>query len=110
MCEQQGLAISGGVCVGLARVVPRLEDAGCVLAGEVLVTNSTSPAWTPLFSLVCALVVEVGGMLSHCSVVARECGIPAVSQIQTATSDIGTGDLVEVNGYTGIVRILARKP
>ncbi len=105
-----GLGISGGVYIGKARVIRSLDEAGSVRAGEVLVTHCTSPAWTPLFSLVSAMVVEVGGMLSHSSVVARECGIPAVSQLQGAVEEIATGAVVEVNGYTGVVRVLMSHP
>lgn len=80
-----------------------------VLPGEVLVAPFTDPGWTPYFVPAVGIVVDMGGMLSHGSIIAREYGIPAVVNVGDATSVISTGDLVEVDGDHGIVRILERK-
>ena len=66
----------------------------------------TDPGWTPIFPLAAAVVTEIGGMLSHGAIVAREYGIPAVVNVADATSRIATGDLIEVNGASGEVRVL----
>jgi len=81
-----------------------LTPAGDVLQpGEVLVTPSTDPAWTPLFLTASALVMEMGGMMSHGAVVARELGIPAVVGVAAATERIRTGQTVIVDGTEGVV-------
>jgi phosphohistidine swiveling domain-containing protein len=97
---------AGAPVTGLARIVPSLDQAHRVQAGEVLVTRVTSPAWTPLFSLVRAIVLEEGGMLAHGAVVARECGIPAVSQVREASRVIRTGDTLVVDGAAGTVTVI----
>ena len=74
-----------------------------VQPGEVLVAPSTDPGWTPLFLTAGALVMEMGGMMSHGAVVAREYGIPAVVGVPDATSRIATGDHVTVDGSAGTV-------
>jgi pyruvate,water dikinase len=71
--------------------------------GEVLVAPSTDPGWTPLFLTAGALVMEMGGMMSHGAVVAREYGIPAVVGVPDATGRISTGDQVTVDGSAGTV-------
>lgn len=97
----------GGTVTGPCRVITSLADqAKDVRAGEILVAEYTSPAWTPLFSLVVAVVLEHGGMLSHGAVVARECGIPAVSQVADATAGFATGDILSVDGVTGVVTVV----
>lgn len=97
-----GTPASPGTASGPARVV--LNPAGSVLQpGEVLVTPSTDPAWTPLFLTASALVMEMGGMMSHGAVVARELGIPAVVGVAAATERIRTGQTVIVDGTEGVV-------
>jgi pyruvate,water dikinase len=76
--------------------------------GEVLIAPITDPGWMPLFVGVVAVVAEMGGELSHTMIVSRDLGIPAVVGAVGATSAIRTGDLVEVDGSHGIVRILER--
>jgi pyruvate,water dikinase len=71
--------------------------------GEVLVAPSTDPGWTPLFMTAGGLVMEMGGMMSHGSIVAREYGIPAVVGVPGATAAIQTGQLVTVDGGKGVV-------
>jgi phosphohistidine swiveling domain-containing protein len=71
--------------------------------GEILVAPSTDPGWTPLFLTAGGLVMEMGGMMSHGAVVAREYGIPAVVGVANATERIATGDTITVDGSTGVV-------
>jgi len=98
----QGSAASPGVYSGRARVV--LEPAGAhIEPGEVLVAPFTDPGWTPLFMTAGALVMEMGGMMSHGSIVAREYGIPAVVGVPAATTTIETGQTVTVDGTKGVV-------
>jgi len=100
-----GLPVSPGVAEGRARVV--LDPTGAVLAsGEILVAPVTDVAWTPLFLHAAGLVVEVGGPLSHGSIVAREFGIPAVTAVTGATRRIRSGDRVRVDGSRGVVAIV----
>jgi pyruvate,water dikinase len=97
-----GSAASAGVYTGPARVV--IDPTGARLVpGEVLVAPSTDPGWTPLFMTAGGLVMEMGGMMSHGSIVAREYGIPAVVGVPGATTAIQTGQLVTVDGERGVV-------
>jgi pyruvate,water dikinase len=95
-------------CLAPARVILSLDEAHQVRKGEVLVTQYTSPGWTPLFSVISALITEIGGLLSHGAVVARECKIPAVLQVSHATEFIHTGDLIEVDGSSGTITFIKR--
>jgi rifampicin phosphotransferase len=100
-----GTSVSGGIYEGTARVVfdPAREELG---AGEVLVARFTDPGWTPLFGHAGALVMEVGGQMTHGSVIAREIGIPAVVAVEGATARIRSGDRIRVDGEGGFVTIL----
>ncbi|HYO57814.1 PEP-utilizing enzyme, partial [Archangium sp.] len=101
-----GTAASAGVVEGLARVV--LDPAREVLhAGEILVAPHTDPGWTPLFVHASGLVTEVGGLMTHGSVVAREYGIPAVVSVAGATQRIRTGQRIRVDGTRGFVELLS---
>jgi pyruvate,water dikinase len=97
---------SSGRVTGTARVVGSLAEASRLAPGDVLVAATTAPPWTPLFALAGAVVTDAGGILSHSAVVAREYAIPAVVGAGTATATIRDGDLVEVDGDAGTVRIL----
>ena len=98
----RGAPASAGTVTGTARVV--LDPAAARLEpGEVLVVPSTDPGWTPLFLTAAALVMEMGGPISHGAVVAREYGIPAVVGVPEATLRIATGDVVTVDGAAGTV-------
>jgi len=100
-----GTAASAGVVEGVARVV--LDPAREVLhAGEILVAPHTDPGWTPLFVHASGLVTEVGGLMTHGSVVAREYGIPAVVSVAGATQRIRTGQRIRVDGTRGFVELL----
>ncbi len=104
--ELTGLAGSPGVARGIARIVTDPGDPTALGPGEILVAPLTDPAWTPLFVPAGAVVVDVGAVLSHAVIVARELGIPAVVSVVDATRRIPDGALVEVDGSAGIVRIL----
>lgn len=100
-----GIPASMGVVHGRARVITDLTDAGRLEAGDVLVTRTTAPPWTPLFAVASAVVTEGGGTLSHSAIVAREYRIPAVVGTGIATSAIPDGAMVTVDGNNGTVRI-----
>jgi pyruvate,water dikinase len=100
-----GVAASAGVVEGTAHVV-RDPSREVLAAGEILVAPFTDPGWTPLFVHAAGLVTEVGGLMTHGSVVAREYGIPAVVSVAGATTKIRTGDRLRVDGTRGIVEVL----
>jgi pyruvate,water dikinase len=102
----RGLAGSPGVARGQARVIRGLAEANKLQKGEILVAEAAMPAWTVLFTTISAVVTDVGGILSHCAVVAREYGIPAVVGTDLATKVIRDGQMVEVDGNTGVVHLL----
>jgi phosphohistidine swiveling domain-containing protein len=104
--ELKGAAGSPGKVRGTARVITSLADAARLGKGEILVAETTAPPWTPLFATAAAVVTDTGGILSHCAVVAREYGIPAVVGLGRATAAIQDGQLIEVDGDAGIVRIV----
>ncbi|MEO3756937.1 PEP/pyruvate-binding domain-containing protein [Mycobacterium sp. B14F4] len=100
-----GTSISPGIHEGVVRVLD--SSVGARLEpGEILVAASTDPGWTPLFLLAGALVMEVGGVISHGAVVAREYGIPAVGAVTGATTRLRTGQRVVVDGNRGTVTLL----
>jgi rifampicin phosphotransferase len=103
----RGASGSAGTATGVARVVRSLAEAGRLSAGEILVAETTAPPWTPLFGVAAAVVTETGGILSHSAVVAREYGIPAVVGAFGATTAIKDGDVIEVDGDAGTVRVVA---
>jgi phosphohistidine swiveling domain-containing protein len=106
--EITGAAGSPGHAAGRARVVRNAYADEPPQAGEVLVAPITDPGWMPLFVGAVAVVAEMGGELSHTMIVARALGIPAIVGAVGATTAIKTGDLIEVDGSTGVVRILER--
>ncbi len=100
-----GLPVSAGTIEGRARVV--LDVAQAVLQpGDILVTTYTDPSWTPLFVAIEGLVTEVGGLMTHGAVIAREYGLPAVVGVEHATQLISDGQLIRVHGTEGYVEIL----
>jgi pyruvate,water dikinase len=104
-----GQAVSPGVVEGTVRVV--LDPRGTRLEpGEILVCPATDPGWTPLFLAAGGLVMEIGGMVTHGSVVAREYGLPAVVGVEGATTRLHTGQRVRVDGNTGRVTLLDLQP
>ena len=100
-----GLAVSVGTVEGRARVVLDMADAD-VEEGDILVTASTDPSWSPLFVAIKGLVTEVGGLMTHGAVIAREYGLPAVVDVEHATQLIEDGQRIRLNGTDGFVEIL----
>ncbi|WP_435817885.1 rifamycin-inactivating phosphotransferase [Micromonospora aurantiaca (nom. illeg.)] len=101
-----GLAVSAGVVEGRARVVADLAGAD-LEPGDILVTAHTDPSWTPLFVAVAGLVTEVGGLMTHGAVIAREYGLPAVVAVPDATRLIPDGGRIRVHGTDGYVELLS---
>jgi pyruvate,water dikinase len=100
-----GLPVSAGTVEGRARVILDMADAE-LEAGDILVTAYTDPSWTPLFVAIKGLVTEVGGLMTHGAVIAREYGLPAVVGVEQATRLIRDGQRIRVHGTDGYVEIL----
>ncbi|GAB4024680.1 phosphoenolpyruvate synthase [Spirosoma gilvum] len=100
-----GLPVSAGVVEGRARVILNMADAD-LEEGDILVTSFTDPSWTPLFVAIKGLITEVGGLMTHGAVIAREYGLPAVVGVDKATKLIKDGQRIRVNGTDGYVEIL----
>jgi pyruvate,water dikinase len=100
-----GLAVSAGTVEGRARVILDIAHAD-VEPGDILVTAFTDPSWTPLFVAVRGLVTEIGGLMTHGAVIAREYGLPAVVSVEQATTRIRDGQRIRVDGTNGLVEIL----
>ena len=109
--DQPGLLLgngaSAGIVQGTARIFRTLKDVDRLNKGDVLVACTTMPPWTPLFAIASAIVVETGGILSHPAITAREYGLPAVLRVKDATTIIRDGQLLEVDGNKGRVRIIS---
>jgi pyruvate,water dikinase len=101
----RGSAVSPGRVTGPARILASAADAGRLRAGDILVTRAATPDWTPTFSIAAALVTDTGGPLSHCSIIAREFGIPAVMGVQLATQRITEGQIITVDGAEGLISL-----
>jgi pyruvate,water dikinase len=101
----KGLGASAGKVTATARVLFSPEDFSKMKQGDVLVAVTTTPAWTPLFTLASAVVTDIGGPLSHSSIVAREYGIPAVLATGNATRRIQDGQTITVDGGAGTVTL-----
>jgi phosphoenolpyruvate synthase/pyruvate phosphate dikinase len=101
-----GLPVSAGTVEGRARVILDMADAD-LEAGDILVTAFTDPSWTPLFVAIAGLVTEVGGLMTHGAVIAREYGLPAVVGVEGATRLIQDGQRIRIHGTHGYVEILA---
>jgi len=99
----KGVAASPGVASGVARILHGPEDFSHMKPGDVLVAPITTPAWTPLFAMASAIVTDIGGPLSHGSIVAREYGIPAVLGTGVATRRVQDGQTITVDGGAGTV-------
>ncbi|MEZ5087884.1 MAG: PEP/pyruvate-binding domain-containing protein [Tessaracoccus sp.] len=100
-----GMGVSPGVVEGLTRVVDHPESSA-LEPGEIMVCRGTDPAWTPLFLTASGVVTEVGGLMTHGSVVAREYGLPAVVGVVGATERIPTGSRIRLDGSTGAITLL----
>ena len=106
--ELKGFPASAGTYTGRARVLLSARDLFELEDGEILVTEATSPNWSPAFAIIGACVCDGGGSLTHAATVSREYGIPCVVGTSVATLRIKSGDLLEVDGSTGTVTILER--
>ena len=104
----RGIAASNGEAEGHAHVADSAAAGRELTPGQILVARFTDPGWTPIFPLAAAVVTEIGGVLSHGAIVAREFGIPAVVNVQKATQQIRSGDLLRVDGSSGQVTIIER--
>ena len=97
-------AASPGAIDGIARVVLSVDELDAIEPGEIIVATATDPTWTSYLSLASGLILEVGGLLSHGAIIAREIGIPAVVDLSDATKRIRSGDRLRVDGSTGVVQ------
>ena len=102
----KGAAASPGTVTAPARVLLGPEDFHKMQPGDILVAEITTPAWTPLFAMAAGVVTDIGGPLSHGSIVARECGIPAVLGTGVATQRIQSGQVITVDGAAGLVMLV----
>ena len=101
--ELVGRPVSSGVARGPARLITHPNEFERLQTGDILVTTSPDPGWTPIFDTVAGLVTERGGQLSHSAVVAREYGLPAVSGIPGLLNLIQEGEMLLVDGTQGVV-------
>ncbi len=104
-----GIGTSNGIVTAPACIINSPADFDTFVPGSVLIAATTTPAWTPLFTSASAIVTEIGGPLSHSSIVAREYGIPAVMAVQTVTRTIKSGQLITVDGTAGTVTMVAKE-
>ena len=100
-----GVPVSAGIVEGRARVIHDMAEAD-LEPGDILVTAYTDPSWTPVFVAIAGLVTEVGGLMTHGAVIAREYGLPAVVSVEQATRLIRDGQQIRVNGTDGYIEIL----
>jgi pyruvate,water dikinase len=101
-----GLTVSPGTVEGEVVVIHDPYDVTQMKRGAILVARATDPAWTPLFTLASGVIVEVGGVLSHASTIAREYGLPALANVRQATTRLRTGDRVRLDATAGTVQRL----
>lgn len=106
--ELKGFAASAGVVEGKAKVLKLLKDVMELEPGDILVCPTTNPSWAPVFTKIKAAVTDIGGLTSHAAIVCREYGVPSVTGTGIATSVIKTGDILRVDGDTGVVTIVER--
>jgi len=102
--QLEGMPVSVGRVTGVARVITSLKDASNIQLGDILIVTYTDVGWSPYFPLIAGLVTEIGGLLSHGAVVAREYGIPCLVNVQRATSCIKSGDEVILDGTAGTLQ------
>jgi pyruvate,water dikinase len=106
----KGFAVSPGQVTAPAVVISSVADFALMRPGSILVCATTTPAWTPLFSQAVGLVTDIGGILAHGSIVAREYGIPAVLGTGNATARIVTGQVLTLDGTAGTVTLMSDSP
>lgn len=103
-----GTPVSRGKIEAPARVVKHLEAAGSIQPGDILVTNATDIGWTPYFPLLAGIVTEIGGLLSHGAVIAREYGLPCVVGVEGATDIFTSGETLILDATRGTVESVKR--
>lgn len=103
--DLHGMGVSAGVAKGKVRIVHDPRE-GTLQFGEILVCRGTDPAWTPLFLTAAGLITEVGGLMTHGSVVAREYGIPAVVGVHEATTRLTDGQVIRIDGSSGAIELV----
>ncbi|UJG43170.1 MAG: hypothetical protein K9W46_12450 [Candidatus Heimdallarchaeum endolithica] len=106
--EIKGTPVSHGVVRGKVRIVKSVEDAEKIEAGEIMVASFTDIGWSPYYALISGLVTEIGGSLSHGAIVAREYGLPLVSNVSNATKLLKTGQEIILDGTKGIITIIKK--
>lgn len=105
-----GIPASRGIATGPVRLISGVDDFGTVEPGDVIVCRTTDPSWTVLLGIAAAVVTEIGGILSHAAIVAREYGIPAVVAAEGAMKALAQHRIVTVDGTTGSIRPTADAP
>jgi pyruvate,water dikinase len=106
--ELKGSPGSSGIVQGKARVLKNVEELADLQPGEILVSTTTSPSWAPAFVKIAGAVTDVGGPMCHAAIVCREYGLPTVVGTGKGTHVIKTGDLIKIDGDSGLVTILER--
>ncbi len=101
----KGLPVSTGIVTGKARIIKSIEDANKLKDGEIMVASCTDVGWTPYYCVAAGLITEIGSCLSHGVVVAREYGLPTVVNVRSAMNAIKDGDVITMDGETGIITI-----
>src|SRR4030095_9605602 len=104
--DLRGQPVSGGCVEAEVVVVCDPGDFRHMRRGAILVAPATDPSWTPLFTLAAGVIVEVGGVLSHASPIAREYGLPALANVKHATKRLRTGDRVRLDATNGVIQRL----
>ena len=99
-----------GRVTGLARVITHISEADTIRPGEILVTMSTDIGWSPHFPVLAGVVTELGGLISHGAVVAREYGLPCLVGVTGATQTFSTGDLVSLDAVRGDISLVTETP
>lgn len=103
----RGVGVSAGVVTGPCRVVTDPADTAAIAAGEIIVCHITDPAWTPILSLAGGMIVDIGGILSHAAIIARELGVPCIVNTRIGSKALRTGMVVRMDGTQGTVTVLA---
>ncbi|OQR66881.1 putative phosphoenolpyruvate synthase-like [Tropilaelaps mercedesae] len=108
--SMKGTPVSKGRVIAPARVITRLEDAHLIQKGDVLITYATDIGWSPYFPLISGIVTELGGLISHGAVVAREYGLPSIVGCHGATQMFRSGEEVLLDGNLGVISTTQREP
>ncbi|XP_022239545.1 uncharacterized protein LOC111085410 [Limulus polyphemus] len=107
--ELRGVTVCQGVVKGVARVARNLKEASSLQQGDILIAYSTDIGWSPHFPLLSGIVTEIGGLISHGAVVAREYGIPSLMSVHGAMTMLKTGDLVILDATRGVLKKIKKE-